>query len=140
MRRDAYVFVDGNNLMGSRPDGWWRDRAAAERRLVEQLTSVALDLGGQWTVVFDGAPPGGELTPSAQVLSVEYAARRGPDAADDHIVGLLASLPDGSDALVYTSDRRLRERASALAARVEGASALLREIDGSGDRWRKEAR
>lgn len=138
MRPGAHVFVDGNNLMGSRPDGWWRDRAAAERRLVEQLASVALDLGGQWTVVFDGAPPRGEITHAAHALSVEYAQRRGPDAADDHIVGLLASLPNGADAVVYTSDRRLRERASALAARVKGVSALLREIDGGGERRREE--
>ena len=140
MHLGAHVFVDGNNLMGSRPDGWWRDRAAAERRLVEQLASVAQDLGGRWTVVFDGGPPRDELTPPAHALSVEYAERRGPDAADDHIVGLLASLPNGADALVYTSDRRLRERASVLAARVEGVSALLREIDGGGERGREEPR
>ena len=138
MHLGVHVFVDGNNLMGSRPDGWWRDRAAAERRLVEQLASVAQDLGGRWTVVFDGVPPRDELTPPAHALSVEYAERRGPDAADDHIVGLLASLPNGADALVYTSDRRLRERASALAARVKGVSALLREIDGGGKHSREE--
>lgn len=31
------VVVDGNNVMGSRPDGWWKDRAGAARRLVAQL-------------------------------------------------------------------------------------------------------
>ena len=49
------VLVDGNNVMGSRPDGWWRNRAKAEQRLVADIVPVARSLGGTWTVVFDGA-------------------------------------------------------------------------------------
>ena len=48
------VFVDGNNVMGSRPDGWWRNRAEAARRLIAEITPLALDHGGVWTIVFDG--------------------------------------------------------------------------------------
>ena len=40
------VFVDGNNVMGSRPDGWWRDRGEAARRLVAEITPVALGHDG----------------------------------------------------------------------------------------------
>ena len=51
------VLVDGNNVMGSRPDGWWRNRAEAAQRLVADIVPVARSLGGTWTVVFDGAEP-----------------------------------------------------------------------------------
>ena len=125
------VFVDGNNLMGSRPDGWWRDRPAAQRRLAEQVGALAHAAGGRWTVVFDGVPAR-RAVPVPDGVCVAYARRGGADAADDRIVELLAALPEGTEALVYTSDRRLRERAVALGARVAGAGALLRRL-GAGD-------
>ena len=140
----THVFVDGNNLMGARPDGWWRDRRAAQRRVVAQLEDVARRAGGRWTVVFDGAPPRGKsaarLSPSVEdarraesagdgALRVEFASRRGPNAADGRIVALLRALPEDADAVVYTSDRRLRERVRALGARVEGVSNLLHRME-----------
>ena len=133
MNPPAQAFVDGNNVMGSRPDGWWRDRAAAQRRLIADIEAAARDSGREWTVVFDGAPPSrvrGEESASPEGVRVEHARRKGADAADDRIVELLAALPEGTDAVVYTSDRRLRERAVALGARVEGAGALLRRARG----------
>lgn len=143
----AQAFVDGNNVMGSRPDGWWRDRPAAQRRVVAGLGAAARSSGRRWTVVFDGAPPGDGAPASPEGVRVEYARRKGADAADDRIVELLAALPEGTDAVVYTSDRRLRERAVALGARVAGAGALLRRMaarpvppapdDGPGGRPRK---
>ena len=45
----------GINVMGSRLDGWWRNRAEAGHRLVADIVPVARSLGGTWTVVFDGA-------------------------------------------------------------------------------------
>ena len=120
----THMFVDGNNVMGSRPDGWWRDRSAAARRLLADLAPLARG-PGVWTVVFDGPAPS-ETQLQTGTLHVEYAARDGADAADDRIVELIGDLPPGTSALLYTSDRRLRERASALGARVEGTSALLR--------------
>ena len=48
------VLVDGNNVMGSRPDGWWRNRAGAAERLVAEIAPLALRRGGAWTIVFDG--------------------------------------------------------------------------------------
>ncbi len=51
------VFVDGNNVMGSRADGWWRDRAAAARRIVAEIALLARGRGGVWTIVFDGTGP-----------------------------------------------------------------------------------
>ena len=51
------VFVDANNVMGSRPNGWWRDRAEAARRLVAEIIPLTLRHGGVWTIVFDGKEP-----------------------------------------------------------------------------------
>ncbi len=127
MHPPAQAFVDGNNVMGSRPDGWWRDRPAAQLRLAADVGAAAQASEREWTVVFDGAPPIPQPPPaSPERVRVEYADRKGANAADDRIVELLAALPEGTDAVVYTSDRRLRERAAALGARVEGAGALLR--------------
>ena len=133
MNPPAQALVDGNNVMGSRPDGWWRDRAAAQRRLIADIEAAAQDSGREWTVVFDGAPPSsarGEASASPDGVRVEHARRKGANAADDRIVELLAALPEGTDSVVYTSDRRLRERAVALGARVNGAGTLLRRVRG----------
>jgi hypothetical protein len=46
-------LVDGNNVMGSRPDGWWRDRPAAMQRLVRPSTTWP-ETGDEVAVVFDG--------------------------------------------------------------------------------------
>ena len=50
----AEWIVDGNNVMGSRPDGWWRDRRGAQRRLVERLETFAEARDEPVTVIFDG--------------------------------------------------------------------------------------
>ena len=52
----AEWIVDGNNVMGSRPDGWWRDRRGAQRRLVERLETFAGARDEPVTVIFDGRP------------------------------------------------------------------------------------
>ena len=143
MNPPPQAFVDGNNVMGSRPDGWWRDRDAAQRRLVADLEAAARGSGREWTLVFDGAPPSRargnvsappeeEAGASPDGVRVEYAKRKGANAADDRIVELIEALPEGTDAVVYTSDSGLRERAAALGARVEGAGALLRRIASAG--------
>ena len=76
------VFVDGNNVMGSRPDGWWRDRAEAARRLVAEIIPLALGHGGAWTIVFDGQEPPA-MPPSPECLTVIHTGHRRRDGADD---------------------------------------------------------
>ena len=79
------VFVDGNNVMGSRPDHWWRDRAGAARRLVTEIIPLARGNGGKWTIVFDGREP--PLIPlSPKCLTVVYTGHGRRDGADDRIV------------------------------------------------------
>ena len=120
------VLVDGNNVMGSRPDGWWRNRAEAAQRLVADIVPVARSLGGTWTVVFDGAEP--PLMLPQERVSVVHTGHGRRDGADDRIVELVGALPDPAMALVYTSDAGLRARVHALGARVAGARSLLDEI------------
>ena len=75
------------NVIGSRPDGWWRDRRGAMRRLVEELGSLASTSGEPVTVVLDGGPFDLDSGP----VDVRFASRRGPNAADDDIAALVAA-------------------------------------------------
>jgi predicted RNA-binding protein with PIN domain len=119
-------IVDGNNVMGSRPDGWWRDRRAAQQRLVSQLETFAAGRNEPVTVIFDGAehPAGG-----GERVAVRFARRSGRDAADDDVAALVAGHPEPSSLIVATSDNALAERVRAAGARVVGAGELLRELD-----------
>ena len=116
------MFVDGNNVMGSRPNGWWRDRAGAARRIVAEIALLAHNRKGVWTIVFDGPGPRG-TEPSPEHLTVIHAGHGGRDSADDRIVELVGALPDRSMALVYTSDAAFRARLHAMGAQVVGARA-----------------
>jgi predicted RNA-binding protein with PIN domain len=121
------VFVDGNNVMGSRADGWWRDRGGAARRIAAEIALLARSRGGVWTIVFDGPGPR-DTAPSRECLTVVHAGHGGRDSADDRIVELVGALPDRTTALVYTSDAGLRSRVHAMGAQVAGAQALLKGI------------
>ena len=111
------VVVDGNNVMGSRPDGWWKDRAGAARRLVGQIGAWATD---DVLVFFDGAPVAG--MPSPNRVEVRYATRRGRDAADDDIAAYAAEHPG---VRVVTSDAELSRRVREAGGEVLGARWLL---------------
>ena len=113
------VFVDGNNVMGSRPDGWWRDRAGAARRLVAEIIPLALGHGGVWTIVFDGKEPP-RMPPSPECIIVVHTGHGRRDGADDRIVELVHERSDRAASLVYTSDAKLRTRVKALGTQVHG--------------------
>ena len=115
--------VDASNVIGSRPDGWWRDRAGAARRLVAQLDAFAAATGEPVIVVLDGGEP-----PPAEHAEVVVASRSGRDAADDEIVSLLQDR-GGEGVRVVTSDATLARRVRALGADVEGAGAFRRRLD-----------
>jgi predicted RNA-binding protein with PIN domain len=113
-------LVDGMNVIGSRPDGWWRDRDGAMRRLVAELDAFARSMGEPVAVVFDGHPHEIE----SERVDVRFAARRGPNAADDDIAALAAADGDPGSLRVVTSDAALADRARSLGAEVEGAGAF----------------
>ena len=121
------VFVDGNNVMGSRPDGWWRDRAEAARRLVAEIIPLALGHGGVWTIVFDGKEPP-RMPPSPEFIIVVHTGHGRRDGADDRIVELVHERSDRAASLVYTSDAKLRTRVKALGTQVMGCGTLLSQI------------
>jgi predicted RNA-binding protein with PIN domain len=114
-------LVDGMNVVGSRPDGWWRDRRGAMARLVARLE--ALDEPA--TVVFDGAPFEVEAPPGVEVA---FARRRGRDAADDEIARRVAQDAEPESLRVVTSDADLARRVREHGAEVEGAGAFLRRL------------
>ena len=120
------VVVDGNNVMGSRPDGWWRARPGAVRRLVAQLGDWAAGADRDVLVVFDGAPPAG-LTAPARV-DVRFARRSGPDAADHDIAAFVAAEAAPERLRVVTSDAELARRVRAYGAEVVGARHLLDQL------------
>lgn len=105
-------LVDGTNLVGSRPDGWWRDRPAALRRLVDSLEA----LDEPWTVVFDGRA-------AFDADGVEWAR-----VADDRIVELASADGDPASLTVVTSDRGLIERLRPYGVAIEGSSAFRRRL------------
>jgi hypothetical protein len=117
-------LVDGMNVIGSRPDGWWRDRSAAMRRLLGQLQA----LGEEAWLVLDGAPR--DLGPEAPV-TVVWAPEPGPDAADEVIAGLVEEDADPSRWHVVTSDAALAGRVRAAGAPVTGARAFRARLDGA---------
>jgi predicted RNA-binding protein with PIN domain len=123
------LIVDGNNVIGSRPDGWWRDRPGAARRLIAALQGLALRSGDRISVVLDGRPVSGFREGVHGGVLVAYATRAGRDAADDRIVEEVARDRDPASLTVVTSDRGLAERLRSLGATVVGAATLLAELD-----------
>jgi len=122
------VIVDGNNVMGSRPDGWWRDRAAAAARLAEAIAAWAeREAGEDVTVVFDGRAPAGFAAPAA--IEVRFAERGGRDAADDLIAALVAGAQEPRGLTVVTSDAGLAGRVRAHGAAVTGARGFRDAIE-----------
>jgi hypothetical protein len=132
----AVLLVDTANVVGSRPDGWWRDRAGATSRLLDQLTA----LPGRTVTGPDGAP----LPVTGLVAVVEGQARavaapdgivlvRAAGSGDDAIAETASTLAEGDDdLLVVTADRGLRDRLPA-AARIAGPGWLLAAVDRGSD-------
>jgi nicotinic acid mononucleotide adenylyltransferase/predicted RNA-binding protein with PIN domain len=123
------LIVDGNNVIGSRPDGWWRDREGAARRLITNLQALTARSGERIAVVLDGRPLPELPEGVHNGVLVAYANRPGRDAADDRIVEEVERDADPSSLTVVTSDHELARRVRALDARVETAGAFIRELE-----------
>jgi predicted RNA-binding protein with PIN domain len=122
-------IVDAMNVIGSRPDGWWKDRRGAMRRLADQLGDLAAT-GDDVSVVFDGREFGDP--PAAPGLDVEFAPG-GRNAADHRIAERVEADPDPGSLTVVTSDRELAERVRAAGAKVEGSAGFRRRLDDVGE-------
>ena len=114
------------NVIGSRPDGWWRDRGRAMAVLVNQLEQWASVEGDDVTVVFE-RPPSPPIDSS--VITVAHAPKAAANSADDEIIRLVRADANPSDIRVATSDRALSERVQAAGASVYPAERLRNLID-----------
>lgn len=118
--------MDGMNVIGTRPDGWWRDRHAAMARLVERLERWVVATGEDVTVVFESKP---RPPITSTVIEVAYAPKARANAADDEIVRRLRASGDLSQTRVVTSDRVLADLAGAAGAAVTPASTFRAQLD-----------
>ncbi len=115
------------NVVGSRADGWWRDRRGAMRRLAAELADYARRSGDDVTVVFDGRPfdlP----TDTTEALHVVFAPRSGRDAADDEIARMVRADGEPSGLVVVTSDSGLAQRVRDAGAQVVSARTFDRRL------------
>jgi hypothetical protein len=139
------IVVDVANVMGSRPDGWWRDRPGAAVRLHDEI--VRLARSGRAIL-----PDGPDASEPGFVMVLEGAARAAaarlpaaePDteadgtgpagpgevrvvqargSGDDAIVAVVRELPGRR--VVVTADRELRARCVAAGAEILGPGWLL---------------
>ena len=121
-------IVDGMNVIGSRPDGWWKDRGRAMVTLVDKLDQWASGQGDEVTVVFE-RPPSIAITSS--VVAVAHAPKAAANSADDEIVRLVQADTRPHDIRVVTSDKALSDRVHSLGASVCPAEGFRNLIDPS---------
>jgi predicted RNA-binding protein with PIN domain len=122
-------IVDGMNVIGSRPDGWWKDRGRAMAALVASLDRWASGRGDDVTVVFE-RPPSSPIAVS--VVEVAHAPRAAANSADDEIVRRVQTDPRPHEITVVTSDRTLAQRVTGLGAAVHPAEGFRDLIDPRG--------
>jgi hypothetical protein len=119
------LIVDGANVVGAVPDGWWRDRAGAARRLRDDLVAVAetglddLPPPLEVVLVVEGAAGGIDSVPGVRLVTA-------PGSGDDAVVDVVRTAGPGRECTVVTADRGLRERVGALGARVRGPQVIPR--------------
>lgn len=139
--RRLVLVVDGANVVGTRPDGWWRDRAGAAERLRDQLELLGRDgvparhgglpEGEHWSwwprivLVVEGQARGTASGAGVEVV----AAERDGDAAVVRAASEARASNEGDHVVVVTGDRELRARAEAVGAGHLGPSALLEMLD-----------
>jgi len=116
-------LIDGMNVIGSRPNGWWRDRRGAIRKFTERVAEFVALSGDSATVVFDGKP----FSLPAEVDVV--FAPGGRNAADDAIVGIVSDDVEPFAVTVVTSDRELARRVHDRGVDTLTASAFLRHLE-----------
>lgn len=123
------LLVDAANVVGSRPDGWWKDRPGAARRLVEQLraNTIAGVLEPPVVVVVEGRARSGIDEGDADGVRVLHA----PGSGDDLLVEL-AGVPSRTPAMLVSADRLLRRRVAAAGASSVGPGWLYRRLGGTG--------
>jgi uncharacterized protein YaiI (UPF0178 family) len=123
-------IVDAMNVIGSRPDGWWKNRSRAMAALVEQLDRWAPTQRLPVTVVFERpmSPP-----IFSSVIEIANAPRAAPNSADDEIVRLIEADDRPHELTVVTSDSTLADRVRSAGASVYPAASFRNLIDPRGE-------
>ncbi|WSG60201.1 hypothetical protein OHB12_01320 [Nocardia sp. NBC_01730] len=127
------IVVDAANVVGSRPDGWWRDRTGAAGRLLVKLTRLDehLERPAQVVAVLEGvAKAAGAVQTNPEFESLHVVLADG--SGDDAIVGVVAAAVEedsNRSITVVTADRGLRDRVEALGAHTVGPRWLLERIE-----------
>jgi len=115
------LLIDAANVVGSRPDGWWRDRAGATGTLVGRVRAATVTgaLTAPVVVVLEGAARPGAGEGVADGVTVIHATSQGDDT-------LVAVAAHANEAVVLVSaDRALGDRCRAVGAEVVGPTWLL---------------
>lgn len=121
---NSILIVDGANVAGSRPDGWWKDRAGAASRLHQRLL-VADTSYDEIVLVLEGKAKAGVRAGVDQHVRVVHAPRDG----DSAIVAEVGSCVNrGQRVVVITADRVLATVAENLGARTMSPGWLLDQI------------
>ena len=117
------LVIDAANVIGSRPNGWWRDRPGATRVFTERVraTVTAGGLGPPVTIVLEGRARAGADEADVDGVEVVHA----PGEGDDTIAAIAEA---NRDVVVVTADRELAERVRAVNAEVVGPSWLLDQL------------
>jgi predicted RNA-binding protein with PIN domain len=118
--------IDAMNVIGSRPNGWWRDREGATRRLVGQVDRWAEGGDERVTVMLEREP---REEVGAERVEIAWAREGGRDAADREILRRLPDWLAEDEVTVVTSDRDLRTKARAAGAEVVPSSPFRAELD-----------
>ncbi len=127
MTTETRWLIDGMNLIGSVPDGWWRNRERAMLGLVEKLGSYHEARGERVIVVFDGeAKP--RLERGNKAVEIVFAPG-GAGAADDEIVRRVSAEREPSALQIVTSDAQLARWVRALGARVVSSASFRDELE-----------
>lgn len=120
------LIVDGLNALGSRPDGWWRDRPRAMAGLVERLGRFAAEHQAITVeVVFDGRPHASVVEAGTEARIAVAFAGSGANAADRRIAAMVREDERPEEVLVVSSDRRLRAAVKAGGGRSTGAGGFV---------------
>ena len=121
------LIVDGMNVIGSRPTGWWRDRRGAMSELTEVLARHAAETGDEVAVVLDSKPFSLADETRRHRRALRIRARAGRRGRRDRGHGRRRSR--AGTLAVATSDRRLAARVRMLGAETITAGALRRTLD-----------
>ncbi|MGH3971556.1 MAG: NYN domain-containing protein [Mycobacterium sp.] len=119
-------IVDGMNVIGARPDGWWQDRHRAMVALVDRLDRWASATSADVTVVFE-RPPSTPICSST--IAIAYAPSVAANSADDEIVRRVSADTRAHEICVVTSDRALTDRVRATGASVHPAQSFRDLVD-----------